>query len=286
MRLIVSLLACLLVAAALRAQEVRTAPEGHTPPPATVADLGWLTGIWTGEGIGGAPAIEVYSPPGGGSVAGHFAQEDGEGGIAFFELMQITEADGSLVYRLKHFDDALAGWEEKDEYVSFPLVAVDTNALYFDGLTLRRAGDTLISAVNVRQSDGTVEEYVFRYSRAGDAPLCPDAATTLEINECFGARDGRAEERMRVYLAAALERYAESPEVARGIEAAQTAFVAYRDQECGAVYEDWKDGTMRAMMELGCRTRLTDQRTLALWRNWLTYMDTSPPVLPEPQPTR
>src|SRR5690606_25213155 len=127
------LLACLLVAAPAGAQEVRTAPEGHIPPPATVDELTWLAGIWIGDGIGGAPATEVYSPPGGGSVAGHFVQEDGQGGIAFFELLQIAEVDGSLVYRLKHFDGALAGWEERDENVSFPLVAAEKNALYFDG---------------------------------------------------------------------------------------------------------------------------------------------------------
>lgn len=168
MRFVVSLLALVLTAAApAHAAETRTAPEGHVPPPATVAQLGWLAGTWTGEGIGGAPATEVYSPPGAGSVAGHFVQQDGKGGVAFFEIMQIAEVDGSLVYRLKHFSDELVGWEEKDQFVSFPLVAIEDAAAYFSGLTLRREGDTLISAVLVRQADGSVDEYVFHYSRAG-----------------------------------------------------------------------------------------------------------------------
>jgi hypothetical protein len=166
MRSIVSLLA-LVLATSAQAAETRTAPEGHVPPPATAAQLDWLAGTWTGEGIGGAQATEVYSPPGGGSVAGHFVQQDGEGGIEFFEIMQIAEVGGSLVYRLKHFSDELAGWEEKDKYVSFPLVAIEENAVHFNGLTLRREGDTLVSAVLVRQRDGTVEEYVFRYRRVG-----------------------------------------------------------------------------------------------------------------------
>ena len=165
MRLVVSLLACLLAASPALAQETRTAPEGHVPPPASTSQLGWLAGTWTGEGIGGARATEVYSPPGGGSVAGHFVQEDGEGGVEFFEILQIAEVDGSLVYRLKHFDDELAGWEEKDKYVSFPLVAIEKEAVYFDGLTLRREGDALVSAVLVRQTDGSVKEYAFRYRR-------------------------------------------------------------------------------------------------------------------------
>src|SRR5688500_15711818 len=109
MRLIVSLLACFVLIAPARAAETRTVPAGHAPPPATVAQLDWLVGTWTGEGIGGARATEVYSPPGAGSLAGHFVQEDGQGGIEFFELMQIAEVEGSLVYRLKHFTNELVG---------------------------------------------------------------------------------------------------------------------------------------------------------------------------------
>jgi len=165
MRLAISLLALLLATAPAHAAETRTAPEGHVPPPATVAQLDWLAGIWAGEGIGGAKATEVYSPPGAGSVGGHFVQEDGKGGVEFFEIMQIAEVGGSLVYRLKHFTDELAGWEEKGAYVSFPLVAIEHDAVYFDGLTLRREGDALVSAVLVRQTDGSVKEYAFRYRR-------------------------------------------------------------------------------------------------------------------------
>jgi hypothetical protein len=167
MRLAVSLFACLLAASPVQAQQVRTAPEGHVPPPATVAQLDWLAGTWTGEGIGGAKATEVYSPPGAGSLAGLFVQEDGEGGVRFFEIMQIAEVDGSLVYRLKHFTEDLVGWEEKGDHVAFPLVAIDERAVYFSGLTLRRDGDTLISAVLVKQSDGSVQELSFRYRRDG-----------------------------------------------------------------------------------------------------------------------
>ena len=30
-------------------QETRLAPEGHNPPPATVAQLDWMVGQWVGE---------------------------------------------------------------------------------------------------------------------------------------------------------------------------------------------------------------------------------------------
>src|SRR5690606_41964263 len=99
MRWIVSLLALFLAAVPAFAAETRTAPEGHVPPPATVAQLGWLAGTWTGEGIGGAPATEAYPPPAGGSPAGHFVQQDGEGALAFCQLVQLAAVDGSRVSR-------------------------------------------------------------------------------------------------------------------------------------------------------------------------------------------
>ncbi|KHL24622.1 hypothetical protein PK98_11665 [Croceibacterium mercuriale] len=160
------LLLATLAAGPATAQETRSAPPGHQPPPAQVAQLGWLAGSWVGEGIDGAPASETYSAPAGGIVAGHFVQTDGAGSVAFMEVVQIAQAGESLVYRLKHFGADLTGWEDKEQVVSFPLVAAEDGALYFDGLTLRRDGpDGLLSAVLVRGDDGTTQEYVFRYRR-------------------------------------------------------------------------------------------------------------------------
>ena len=76
------------------------------------------------------------------------------------------EIGGSLEYRLKHFNADLTGWEEKAEVRSFPLVAREGDAWYFDGLTVRRDGaDGLIGAVNARFKDGTQKEFVLRYKR-------------------------------------------------------------------------------------------------------------------------
>ena len=38
-------------------------------------------------------------------------------------------------------------------------------------------------------------------------------------------------------------------------------------------------GTIRGTMELNCEIFLTRQ---ACWSEWLTYMDDTPPILPEP----
>ena len=149
----------------LAAQETRSAAAGAAPPPARIADLAWLAGSWEGEGITG-PAREVYSAPIGGQMTGHFIQARGEG-IWFFEIMSIAETNGSLEYRLKHFNADLTGWEQRDEVRRFPLVAVEGDAWYFDGLTIRRDGaDGMIGAVRIDNRDGTSREAVFRYRRS------------------------------------------------------------------------------------------------------------------------
>lgn len=154
------------------AQETRIAPEGHIPPPAQIEDVAWLVGDWSGPGIRGAPSHETWLPPGAETMVGLFVQENSTGGLMFTEHMYISEVDGSLAVRLKHFNPDLTGWEERDEMLTFRLVAAEPCAAYFSGLTYRCANgenteDGIIVAVRMR-SDGPVpEELVFRFRRAG-----------------------------------------------------------------------------------------------------------------------
>jgi hypothetical protein len=157
-----ALLLCL--AQGTTAQETRSAEPGATPPAARLDDLAWLAGEWRGEGIDGATASETYSAPIGGTIAGHFVQT-GNDGVSFYELMVISPVDGSLSYRIKHFDRHLRGWEERDRRVEFPLVATEQDAWFFDGLTIRRLGpDRMLGAVRIRDKDGH-RELIFRYKR-------------------------------------------------------------------------------------------------------------------------
>jgi hypothetical protein len=146
------------------ADETRTATPGSTAPKASIYDLNWLAGSWIGNGITG-PAREVYSLPMGGTIAGHFVQTRNNA-VWFYEIVQIRPMGDSLTYCLKHFNADLTGWEEKNDVQCFPLVAREGDAFYFDGLTVRRDGaDAMISAVRVKQKDGSSTEYVFRYRK-------------------------------------------------------------------------------------------------------------------------
>ncbi len=158
------LAASLLLPSPLQAAETRAAVPGAPAPAAALADLGWLVGTWEGEGLGGA-VLESYSPPAGGQIAGHFRLlKDGK--PQFYELLMIAEVGASLEFRVKHFNPDMTGWEEKAEVVRFPLVAVDKDVWYFDGLTIRRTGpDRTLQTVLIRQKDGSTREAGFTYRR-------------------------------------------------------------------------------------------------------------------------
>jgi hypothetical protein len=148
-------------AAPSAAQLTRSASPGHVSPPASLEDLSWLAGEWLADGITG-PAREVYSPPMGGTIAGHFVQSKGDG-IMFYEIMTIAQVGPTITYRLKHFHPDLKGWEERDEVREFRFVGRDGDTWYFDGLTISRIGpDQMHGTVKIAQ---TGKELTFKYRR-------------------------------------------------------------------------------------------------------------------------
>jgi hypothetical protein len=139
-------------------------PQGAPPAPASLAEFSWLVGSWTGTGLGGV-SEEVWSPPAGGAMMGMYRLIV-NGKVSFYEFMNLVEENGSVALKLKHFDPDLTGWEEKDRFVSFPLVRMSPSAVYFGGLTFRRLGpDRLQIFLAIRSADGTIREEEFLMQR-------------------------------------------------------------------------------------------------------------------------
>lgn len=122
---------------------------------------------------------------------------------------------------------------------------------------------------------------------------CSQAMTTIEVNECIGRDLELEQERMNLYLDTAfavLREEAvgagEGPDEANAliaeIQAGQTLWQAYADKACAAVYTRWQSGTIRVAMALDCQIELTRQRTHHLWSEYLSFEDSTPPILPEP----
>jgi hypothetical protein len=162
-------LALLLAASSSLAEEAMTAntlrsSSDQKPPAATIADMEWYAGRWTGTGLGGFTE-EIWSPPRNGTMMGMYRMiKDGK--PIFYELLLIVEENGSLAIKLKHFHSDLRGWEERDVSRRFPLVAQRDGRLYFDGMTFERVGaDRVKVYLAIEGKDGSVREEIFEYSR-------------------------------------------------------------------------------------------------------------------------
>jgi hypothetical protein len=163
-------LVLLLIASNTQAEESMTAntlrpSPDQKSPTATIADMEWYAGRWTGSGLGGINE-EVWSPPREGTMMGMYRMiKDGK--PVFYELLLITEENGSLAIKLKHFHADLRGWEERDASLRFPLVAKRDGRIYFEGMTFERIGaDRVKVYLAIEHKDGKVSEETFEYSRA------------------------------------------------------------------------------------------------------------------------
>lgn len=122
---------------------------------------------------------------------------------------------------------------------------------------------------------------------------CRRDGNTLELNACAALDLSLEEARMEAYLDVARIRAfegdrdsqtygGEATQQAAYLEASQSAWDAYAAIRCGGVYDNWRQGTIRTIMSIGCRTAATRQRTHDIWEDHLTFMDSTPPIYPEP----
>lgn len=146
------------------AQETLQLSEGQQSPKASLNDVSWITGHWTGEAFGGK-AEEIWSEPMGESMMFVFRLVK-DGKVSFYEIGHIQKLDQSLVLQLKHFDGNLRGWEERDETIDFKLVKLERNKAYFEGLTMERINKDQMNVYVLIEQDGKTEEIVFEYKRA------------------------------------------------------------------------------------------------------------------------
>ena len=137
---------------------------GQQSPPATIADMSWMVGSWTGNALGGVTE-EAWAAPAGGSMVGMFRLTK-NGKPVFYELTTLTEEGGSLIMRLKHFNPNMTGWEEKDKTVDFKFVGKKDGLIHFEGMAFKPEGkDGFTVYLAIKYKDGSIREEAFRYTR-------------------------------------------------------------------------------------------------------------------------
>ena len=157
------LLLCFDVLAANKFPNLLFLEDKQQSPKADLSAVKWLAGHWRGQAFGGF-IEEVWSPEMGGSMMGAFKLVVNNQ-VQFYEIETISEQEGTLIFRLKHFHRDLNGWEEKDETIDFKLVKVTENKVYFNGLTLENISDTQINIYVAIKDKGSTTEEKFTYTR-------------------------------------------------------------------------------------------------------------------------
>lgn len=109
------------------------------------------------------------------------------------------------------------------------------------------------------------------------------AGNTMDMNLCIAEQVAVADRQLEHYLGAALERYSDDQAVVDLLLRSQNAWLDYRKTYCDAIYQLWSGGTIRGVMTGGCVLQLIQQRTHQIWWDFLTYMDSTPPILPKPE---
>jgi hypothetical protein len=146
-------------------QVLNAGPE-HPPIAAEIGKLTWLVGRWKGSGLG-ATAEEVWLDPVAGTISGTFRLSKPDGAV-FYEIMTLGTKDGVTAMRLKHFHPSLEGWEERTDVQQFPLLRIEDDRYYFEGMTLVHRGDALDIHLEIEnRKAGTSRIEIFRYQRIG-----------------------------------------------------------------------------------------------------------------------
>lgn len=162
-------LVALLFASAAAAQSAKTEhtlrlDDPDTRTPATLEDVSWMVGAWTGDAFGGT-FEEVWNPASAGSMVGMF-KVLGDGGVSFYELMLLVEEEGSLGLKVKHFAADFTAWETKEDYIHFRLVRIEPEAVHFSGLSFYRISADEIHAYIALHNEDKVWEEKLVYRRS------------------------------------------------------------------------------------------------------------------------
>jgi hypothetical protein len=165
---LVTVFALLLAGHAALAQSQRTEhtfklDEPENRPAATLDDVSWLVGNWSGEAFGNT-FEEGWNPASAGSMIGFFKLMDGDE-VAFYELLLLVEEEGSLSLKVKHFNADFTAWEDKADYVTFRYVKSDDDAIHFSGVSFYRIDVDTMHAYLVLRSGEEISEEQLVYRR-------------------------------------------------------------------------------------------------------------------------
>jgi hypothetical protein len=133
-----------------------------------VQELGFLEGRWRG-GVAGGLFDQEWSSPTADSMMGMFRYAE-NGKVQFYEFMTIEASAAGPVLRVRHFDQGLIAWEDKDGALSYPVSSFAGNQVVFathdqsTRLTFRRSESNSLVFILERTAGGHAGKQEFDFT--------------------------------------------------------------------------------------------------------------------------
>ena len=136
-------------------------PASDTELP-NLDSLSWLLGCWKGNGLGGEIEECWLRSPDNRYTSVFQMVKDGQQN--FSEIVMISEFDGKLAMRVKHFDPEFNQWEsDKAVGASFPFVEIGANFIQFEGLRYELIDELCHVTLDMKNGDAVQQlKFVFR----------------------------------------------------------------------------------------------------------------------------
>lgn len=147
-------------------------PPPPTPAKATVDQLAWVAGAWTGT-LGDRTVEQHWSAPLAGSIIAMYRSIQ-KGRPTLYELLAIEQEGEGVVLRIKHFAPGagLVSREAKDQSIDHALVKVGDRTAVFEGLgstptrvTFNSPDPGVLNITVERQREGQWVPTEFKYKR-------------------------------------------------------------------------------------------------------------------------
>ena len=146
------------------------------PARASVEQLAWVAGNWTGT-LGDRTIQQHWTAPLAGSMIATY-RSIRENRPTLYELLAIEQEGDGVVLRIKHFapGPGLVSQEAKDESMNHPLVRLDGRTAVFEGgaaanparITFTSPDPSALTITVERRRDGALTSTDFRYRRITD----------------------------------------------------------------------------------------------------------------------
>ncbi len=143
------------------------------PARATVDQLAWVTGAWTGR-LGERTIEQHWSAPLAGSIIAMYRSIQGNR-ATLYELLAIEQEGEGVVLRIKHFAPGagLVSQEAKDQSMDHTLVRLEGRTAVFEGgagpsptrITFTNPDPDTLNITVLRQRDGKPVSTEFKYAR-------------------------------------------------------------------------------------------------------------------------